>query len=243
MGEGLSTRLPDELVELLAGYSFVKHPYDESQATIYVLTHQTEPRLYLKIRNDQTNRLYSEYQMLKWINQRIPTPEPLIYTKEKSTEYLLTTEIKGTPTYQVEPSERETAVRILAETLRKIHRLDTSGCLAKHSIEDWVKTLREKKIDVSPLGDWRPEENLCFTHGDYCLPNIIVEKSRLSGVIDWDYAGLADPYVDLASCTWSLEYNYKEEADTLIPLFLETYGIEIDEAKLGFYRRLYDLIP
>ena len=127
--------------------------------------------------------------------------------------------------------------------MRKIHRLDTSGCLAKHSIEDWVKTLREKKIDVSPLGDWRPEENLCFTHGDYCLPNIIVEKSRLSGVIDWDYAGLADPYVDLASCTWSLEYNYKEEADTLIPLFLETYGVEIDEAKLGFYRRLYDLIP
>lgn len=243
MGEGLSTRLPDELAERLTGYSFVKHPYDESQATIYVLTHQTEPRLYLKIRDDQTNRLKSEYQMLKWINQRVPTPEPLYYGKETSTEYLLTTETKGTPTYQVDPSERKTAVRILAETLRKIHSIYTVGCPVSHSIEDWVKTLQKKEIDVFPLGDWRPEEKLCFTHGDYCLPNIIVDKGRLSGVIDWDYAGLSDPYVDLASCIWSLRYNYKEEAETLIPLFLETYGVEIDEAKLGFYRRLYDLIP
>ncbi|MCW4011549.1 MAG: aminoglycoside 3'-phosphotransferase [Candidatus Bathyarchaeota archaeon] len=243
MGEGLSTRLPNELAERLTGYSLVKHPYDESQATIYVLTHQTEPRLYLKIRGDQTNRLSSEYRMLKWINQRVPTPEPLYYTKEASTEYLLTTEIKGTPTYQVEPSERETAVRILAKTLRKIHSLDTVGCPVRHTVDDWIKALREKEINVSPLGDWRPLENLCFTHGDYCLPNIIVENGVLSGVIDWDYAGLADPYVDLASCTWSLGYNYKEEAETLIPLFLETYGVDIDEAKLGFYRSLYDLIP
>jgi aminoglycoside phosphotransferase len=180
--------------------------------------------------------------MLKWINQRVPTPEPLYYNKEKSTEYLLTTEIKGTPTYQVTLSERETAVRILAETLRKIHSIDTTGCPARHTINCWIKTLREKEIDVSPLGDWRPEEKLCFTHGDYCLPNIIV-NGRLSGIIDWDYAGLADPYTDLASCTWSLGYNYKEEAETLIPLFYETYGVEIIEEKLDFYRRLYELIP
>lgn len=242
MGEGLSTRLPDELAERLTGYSFVKHPYDESQATIYVFIHQTKPRLYLKIRNDQTNRLNSEYKMLKWINQRVPTSEPLYYIKETSTEYLLSTEIKGTPTYQVAPPEREKTVRILAETLRKIHSLDPSRCPARHTINDWVNVLRAKEIDVAPLGEWRPEEKLCFTHGDYCLPNIIV-NGGLSGVIDWDYAGLADPYVDLASCTWSLRYNFKEEAETLIPLFFDMYDVDIDEEKLGFYRRLHELIP
>ena len=243
MGEGLSTRLPDELAERLTDYTFSKHPYDESQATIYVLTSESEPRLYLKTRNDQTNRLNKEYQMLKWINQRVPTPKPVYYKKEASTEYLLTTEIKGTPTYQVKPSEHKTVVRILAETLRKIHSLDTRGCPVRHAIDDWVKTLKRKEIDVSPLGDWRPIENLCFTHGDYCLPNIIVENGALSGVIDWDYAGLADPYVDLASCTWSLGFNYKEEAEKLTPLFYQTYGVDVDEKKLNFYRRLYDLIP
>jgi len=243
MGEGLSTRLPDELAERLTGYTFSKHPYNESQATIYVLTSESEPRHYLKTRSDQTNRLDSEYQMLKWINQRVPTPEPVYYHKESSTEYLLTTEIKGIPTYQVKPSEHKTAVRILAMTLRKIHSLDPAGCPARHTVDNWVKTLQEKKIDVSSLGDWRPEENLCFTHGDYCLPNILVDNGALSGVIDWDYAGLADPYADLVSCTWSIRYNYKTEAETLIPYFFETYGIDIDEEKLGFYRRLNELIP
>lgn len=243
MGVGLSTRLPDTLAEQLNGYSFVRHPYDETGASIYVLTHQSMPRLYLKIRGDKTDRLSSEYEMLKWINQRVPIPEPLYYTKEATIEYLLTTEVKGTPTYQVDPSNREIAVRILAETLRKIHSLDTTGCPVTHTIDDSTKSLRERAIDVSPLGDWRPEEHLCFTHGDYCLPNIIVADSRLSGVIDWDYAGLADPYVDFVSCTWSIRYNYGEEAETLTSLFFDAYGVDIDEEKLSFYRRLNELIP
>ena len=243
MGAGLSTRLPEELAERLKGYSFSRHPYDETGASIYVLTHQTMPRLYLKIRDDQTDRLSAEHSMLRWINQRIPSPEPLYYTKEDSSEYLLTTEVKGTPTYQVEPSMHEDAVRVLAETLRRIHRLDTTGCPATHTIDNWTKSLGETGVDVGSLGDWRPQESLCFTHGDYCLPNIIVADGRLSGVIDWDYAGLADPYVDFVSCTWSLRYNYGEEAETLIPLFFEIYGVEINDEKLGFYRRLNELIP
>jgi len=243
MGVGLSTRLPNELAEKLRGYSFSKHPYDETGAAIYVLKHQTEPRLYLKIRSEQTDRLSSEYQMLKWINQRVPTPEPLYYSREGTTEYLLTTEVKGNPTYQVESTEHETAVRVLAETLRKIHSLDTRGCPAKHRIDDWIMFLRGKGVDVSLLGDWRPEENLCFTHGDYCLPNIIVHGDRLSGIIDWDYGGLSDPYADFVSCTWSIRYNFKGESETLIPLFFETYDLAVDDEKLGFYRRLNELIP
>ena len=243
MGGELSTRLPEQLTERLKGYSFVRHPYDETGAAIYILTSQTMPRLYLKIRDDQTDRLSAEHSMLRWINQRIPSPESLYYTKEDSSEYLLTTEVKGTPTYQVEPSMHEAAVRVLAETLRRIHSLDTTGCPATHTIDDWTKSFRETGVDVGSLGDWRPEERLCFTHGDYCLPNIIVRDGRLSGVIDWDYAGLADPYVDFVSCTWSLRYNYGEEAETLIPLFFEIYGVEIDDEKLGFYRRLNELIP
>ena len=243
MGVGLSTRLPDELAERLRGYSSVRHPYDETDAEIHVLSHSDEPRLYLKIRQGDSGRLETEYLMLKWINQRVPTPEPLYYSKENKSEYLLTTEITGTPTYQVDAAERESAVKILATTLRQIHGLDTAGCPVVHSVDTWIKFLNARGIDVSPLGDWRPEEHLCFTHGDYCLPNIIVKNGRLSGVIDWDYAGLADPYVDFVSCTWSIRYNYGEEAETLVPLFFDAYGVDIDEEKLSFYRRLNQLIP
>jgi len=89
-----------------------------------------------------------------------------------------------------------------------------------------------------------PEEELAFTHGDYCLPNVITVVPRLGGVIDWDHAGLADPYVDLASCIWSLKYNYgeRDSKDRWIPLFLEVYGLDaLDDEKLGFYTGLMAL--
>ena len=235
--------MPKELRELLRGYSFVKHPYDESQAEIYVCSHPSEPRRYLKIRKDETMRLKAEYDILNWINNRIPSPEPLYYSHEASNEYLLTSEITGTPTYQVEPPERETAVKILAETLRRIHSINPSECPKTHSISNWIETLNEKGVDTSSLGDWRPVEDLVFTHGDYCLPNIIIKDDALSGVIDWDTAGLADLYVDFVSCVWSIRYNYGKDAERLIQVFLETYGVQLDQEKYGFYRRLNDLIP
>jgi len=243
MGGELSTRLPEELAEKLRGYSSFRHPYDETEAEIHVLSHPSKPRLYLKTRQGDSGRLETEYLMLKWINQRVPTPEPLYYSKDGSTEYLVNTEITGTPTYQVDASKRENAVKILALTLKQVHSLDVAGCPVLHSVDTWIKSLKEKGIDVSPLGDWRPVEKFEFTHGDYCLPNIIVRDGVLSGVIDWDYAGLADPYVDLVSCIWSIRYNYGEEADKLIPFFLKTYGVELNQAKFDFYKRLNQLIP
>ena len=102
MGGELSRRLPEELAEKLRGYSFSRHPYDETEAEIHVLTHPTKPRLYLKIRHRESRQLETEYTMLKWINQRVPTPEPQYYSMDNSGAYLLTTETIGTPTYQVD---------------------------------------------------------------------------------------------------------------------------------------------
>lgn len=243
MVDALYTRLPDELRALVRDYTHVRHPYEESNAEIYILSCGSNPRLYLKIREDKTQRLEAEYLMLKWIDQRVPTPEPLYYNRLDSTEFLLTTEVAGTPTYQVDPSEREFAVVILAETLRRIHRVNPAGCPVDNRITNRVENLVSNDVDVSSLGDWKPEEVPCFTHGDYCLPNIIVKEGVLSGVIDWDYAGIADPYADLVSCLWSIRYNYKEETVELVQLFLETYGVVPDPVKLDYYQRLNELIP
>jgi aminoglycoside phosphotransferase len=43
------------------------------------------------------------------------------------------------------------------------------------------------------------EQEVVFTHGDYCLPNIIVTAEwNISGFIDLSRAGLGDRYRDLA---------------------------------------------
>ena len=53
-------------------------------------------------------------------------------------------------------------------------------------------------------------DNLSFTHGDFCLPNIIIDrkKRRINGLIDWGYGSIADRHEDLAATCWSLGYNF-----------------------------------
>lgn len=81
-----------------------------------------------------------------------------------------------------------------------------------------------------------PEETLVLTHGDACLPNIMVMDSKLSGFIDLGAAGRADRCRDLERACWSLVYNYGNGYDEL---FLEAYGANHhDRAKLNFYRTL-----
>ena len=33
------------------------------------------------------------------------------------------------------------------------------------------------------------EEDLVFTHGDYCLPNVIIDGEEVAGFVDWGRAG------------------------------------------------------
>ncbi len=79
-------------------------------------------------------------------------------------------------------------------------------------------------------------EDLVFTHGDYCLPNIIINNGDISGFIDWGRGGIADRYQDLALAARSLAYNFDAE---WIKLLFKEYGIEnIDYSKIEYYKLL-----
>ena len=79
------------------------------------------------------------------------------------------------------------------------------------------------------------EEDPVFTHGDYCLPNIIIQGNEIAGFINLGRAGIADRYQDLALCARSLVYNFNNP--DLKPIFFREYRIEtIDEDKLSVYR-------
>ena len=248
MGGGPSTglpSLPDELAGLAEGYDFSRFPYYETSAKIYRLLSE-DSILYLKIiEEQQTLNLERESNILRWIDGRIPTPKLLYYGVQDGNEYQLTTEVKGTPTYQVQPNEREHVVKALGEALKMIHSLAPTGCPIDNRIDNRLKQLQEGGVDTTQLND-QPNESLVFTHGDYCLPNIIIDGRKLSGIIDWDYSGLADPYVDFTSCIWSMGYNYglEETAERWEPYFFMVYGLEdVDVGKLAYYRQLMDLFP
>jgi aminoglycoside phosphotransferase len=145
--------------------------------------------------------------------------------------------------------------------LKKIHSIDIGDCPLE-SNPDLLLKIAKQRIDLGLIDNknfdprWKdktPEElfkiveemkpssfDLVFTHGDYCLPNILVHKKKLSGFIDWIYGGINDRNYDIAAVTWSIGYNFGEE---WVPLFLDEYGTDkIDWSKVEYFQMLNSFI-
>ncbi len=138
--------------------------------------------VYLKRAHD----LGDEGDRTAWLAGRLPVPEVLGVFRAFGDDWLLTRAMPGVPlsdrSLGWEPSR---VARRLGQILRDVHAVDANGC---------------------PFGVCRAGHVLI--HGDYCLPNVLVEDGRLSGLIDLGRAGLGDPQDDLAAGVWTLQYNY-----------------------------------
>ena len=74
-------------------------------------------------------------------------------------------------------------------------------------------------------------------HGDFCLPNVLFEAGKLSGLIDVGGAGLGDPRDDLAAGVWTLDYNF---GPGYAREFLDAYGWPaMTDAEIERLRRRY----
>ena len=59
-------------------------------------------------------------------------------------------------------------------------------------------------------------------HGDFCLPNIMLDGWSLSGFIDLGFAGVADKHIDLFWGAFTLNFNLG--TDEYRNCFFEAYG-------------------
>ncbi len=130
--------------------------------------------------------LRDERDRLAWLKGRWPVPELIGLYHDFGDDWLLTQAVRGVPlndrSIDWEPSRMGAR---FGEILRELHRVDAAGC---------------------PFGVAGPGHVL--VHGDYCLPNVLVEDGRLSALVDVGKAGLGDPAIDLAAGLWTLQYNY-----------------------------------
>jgi aminoglycoside phosphotransferase len=210
----------------------------------------------LKIQKSEGS-LLEETQKMQWLEARgIPVPSVVEYAQLEPHEYLLMTELEGEDaSLSLDP---KTAVRSLALGLQHLHNLPIADCPFDRCLDktlwqakqNWQNGLvDESDFDKSRLGmdvallyqhlcEHRPSEQLVFTHGDYCLPNVILEDDHLLGFIDLGRAGLADACQDLALITRSLESEQNPRFHGLSGYFLEVYGAKPDHDKLEYYRIL-----
>jgi aminoglycoside phosphotransferase len=253
--------LVPELGKMLEGSVLTENIEGCSNSTVWRI--EGNLAAHLKITpKDLQEGLGQERDALLWLFGKVPVPEILYYSTSKAGEYLLCSTLPGLPCSHPEMLENpELIVRIMAQGLRRIHSLPISTCPLNQRLETKLK-VAERRVSLGLVdeGDFDPasydksasklllylqsnrtqQEDLVVTHGDYCLPNCIVNDERLSGFVDLGRAGVADRYQDIALVVRSIRYNLDWQG--WVDVFLSEYGIEEpDIVKMNYYALLDEL--
>ncbi len=256
--EILRQSLPLNLVEISAGYTFRQIHLGLSPSKVFRLEALNKNSLYLKIApRIPAFSLSDEKLKLEWLKNRLPVPEVLLFAEDESTDYLLLSEISGLPASADSlKTDVPRVIEQLVNGLKMIHSLPFEDCPFDSNVDSVIGIVRERisknLIDTSDFDEERQGrtaedifrelietkpsgEDLVFTHGDYCLPNVILKDKKLNGFIDLGNAGIADKYQDIALLTRSIKDNFSEEYEEKV---FEIYGIEPDWKKIHFYKLL-----
>ncbi len=241
----------------------VWHPVTigHSDAQTFRLEAEDGTSTYLKrMKRGGRQSLKPEAERLSWLQGKLPVPRLLDYREHGEHELLWISELPGRHAAErswAEEVRRAELVSALAAGLRQIHSVPIGDCpfdrriaacvreAEQHMMRGWVD---ETDFDESRSGLTAGQlfeqlqrslphaEELVFTHGDYCMPNIIVDAGFRCGFIDLGRAGVADRYQDIALAVRSLIFNFGEQ---WVELFLRSYGLpDPDWSKIEFYKLL-----
>lgn len=232
---------------------------------VFRITYSQGQSSYLKVaKHPFEQELLAEKERLEWLHERLPVPSVVAYATDNQHTYLLISEIQGLMAYDEHfAQDVPTVVRLLAQGLWMLHELNITDCPFDQSLSHKI-TLAQERVHaglvneadfdekhegmhtdelLNRLLECQPKtENIVFTHGDYCLPNILIDpfSMQLSGFIDLGRAGIADRYHDLALAARSLAYNFGPGWE---PFLWEAYGLKnVDVAKIQFYQLLDELL-
>ena len=255
----METSVPRRLRDLLAGYEWRQDALGRSSAHVFRLEADGRAPVYLKTEPiDPLGELTGEVARLRWLaSQGLACPNVIAHEKDGEREWLLMSALPGSDfvsTERLQPLER---VRLLADSLRRLHAVDIAVCPFDHQLESRIGAARarllagrvdEDDFDETRIGrpaedlfreleETRPRtEDLVVTHGDACLPNFMADGPKFSGYIDCGRLGIADRHQDIALACGSIERNFGEH---LVAAFLEAYGnFEQRPEKMVYYRLL-----
>lgn len=216
--------------------------YDSScspQARVWFI--DKEDGFYLK--TAPKDSLQKEAALTRFFHGKHLAAEVLAYENLEQ-DWLLTTRVPGEDClHQPYLDDPKRLCDTLAHLLRELHSTDFSGCPVPDRMADYCATAERNygrgAYDLSLFPDnWgytSPEEAWAVAeanrhllrsdtllHGDYCLPNVMLNNWKFSGFIDLGSGGVGDRHVDLFWATWTLNFNLK--TDSYRERFLDAYG-------------------
>lgn len=205
--------------------------------------------LYLK--SARAGELQQEAEMDAYFASLGLGPEVLRYQSGEQ-DWLLTRAVRGEdclhPDYLADPKR---LAETMAQMLYDLHHREHSRCPVQNHTARYLSRAAENyragHYDASLFPDnwgcasaeeaWAViEANGKFLktdtllHGDYCLPNIMLDNWKPSGFIDVGGGGVGDRHVDLFWGAWTLNFNLK--TDKYCRRFLDAYGRENFEPEM-----------
>ena len=235
----------------------------------------SEVRVYddfvLKIQ-PHTEQSVNEAAFMCYLKGKVFAPEVLAYETQGAMDYLLMSKLEGEMLFADRfLSNQPLLLEKAGEILHMLWKLPVQNCPCDMSLERKLRiaqyNVEYNNVDlecVNPkllgingrfktpeqlmkwLVDNKPSEELTVSHGDFCLPNIIVCSNRV-GIIDFPYGGIADKYCDIALFRRSLksnlrgEYGGKSYGELDEKLFFDILGITPDFGKINYYELLDEL--
>ena len=240
----------------LKNFPEVFHPYLE-RAVIYDSSCSPEAKVYfldadggLYLKTAQKGSLKKEALMDDYFFRKgLGAPEVVKYL-EGERDWLLTSRVSGEDcTHKDYLADPKRLCDLLATKLRELHETDFSDCpISSHTANYLATAERNFKAgayDTSLFPDnwgyktadeaWQVLQNGkhrlktdTLLHGDYCLPNIMLDNWAFSGFIDLGNGGVGDRHVDLFWGAWTLNFNLG--TDEYRPRFFDAYGRDrVDE--------------
>lgn len=174
--------------------------------------HNRPVSAYIKISRESCGNLGHERDIIERVaSSEIPVPNILAYSTVPR-ETLVLEELPGSLIWDhIDPRrgvyERDAALSHLGaygECLGRIHTLRADGPGHRRPQlygligEEGVSEARFQRL-VAWLKDRTPGSvNRCFVHGDLNTASVLVHEGRVSGVIDWEFAGVGWREYDLA---------------------------------------------
>ncbi|HZC05926.1 MAG TPA: APH(3') family aminoglycoside O-phosphotransferase [Ktedonobacterales bacterium] len=259
-----------DLRVMLRGADWQRVTIGESGAEVYRIVAPGQPLRYLKSASGpRVVELRAERERLSWLASRLPVPAIHGWADqtgegEQRRAWLLLSEAPGRMACDAAfAHDPRSIVRALADGLRRMHSLPLHGCpfdarldarlaqaewMIQNGLTDEAALHERHGFSATHLLDRlvatrpsEPDSDLVFTHGDYCLPNVLLDPApiEVSGYLDLGRSGIADRYQDLAIGARSVRYNLGAEWG---PRFLDAYDVSaLDAERLMWYETLDEL--